>query len=79
VKSPEPVVSPARRAGIIAYLVVLGFVVLALGVVTLLLLAGLVTDPAEFTDQIPPILIGLVMTAGGGLYIYRRLRRLGRG
>jgi len=53
--------------------------VLALAVVTSLLLAGLITDPADLTHQIPPILIGLAMTVGGGLYIYRKLRRLGRG
>jgi LPXTG-motif cell wall-anchored protein len=54
-------------------------VTLALAVVTLLLLLGLMTDPTGSAPQIPVILLGLVMTAAGGLSVYRRLRRLVRG
>ena len=66
----------ARRAGAIVYLAVFVPVVLALAVVTVLLLAGLITDPADFAHQLPVILIGLVMTTAGGVHIHRRLRRL---
>lgn len=75
----RPRLSPARRAGLIVYLVVLVPTALALAVVTMLLLLGLITDPVEFKRSIPVILLGLVMTAGGVVYIRRILLHLIRG
>jgi hypothetical protein len=54
-------------------------ITLLIAVITLLLLFGLIVDPSGFSHQIPVILLCLVSTAGGGLYIYRGLRRLVRG
>jgi hypothetical protein len=62
----------------IVYLVLFGLVTLLLAIVTLLLLLGLIIDSSEFSRQIPTILVGLVATVGGGLYIYRGVRRLVR-
>ncbi|NMO55722.1 hypothetical protein HH310_31635 [Actinoplanes sp. TBRC 11911] len=68
--------SPAGRAGMTVYFGLWVVITLLMAVVTLLLLFGLVIDPTSFSHQIPVILLGAVMTAGGGLYTYLGLRRL---
>lgn len=74
--TPTPRQASARRAITIVHVVLLAPITLLLAVVTLLLLAGLATDPSGFTAQIPAILVGLAMTVAGSLVIYRKLRRL---
>ncbi len=78
-RSGKPQPTRAGRAATILFLVLVVPTTLLLAVVTMLLVVGLMTDPTGFKGQIPAMVIGLVMSVGGGILSYRSVRRLARG